>query len=454
VSRGRLQPALLAVAALFGDWPAADPPATWAMVTTLAARNPRTGRPVHSSEELLPLLPRELRSNFTFVHDSRGPLGRGAHPDNPSMSWESPRILLFRDDARLVLALNGDPVRPGHDVIEALAFDDATASFHLHQLALPAADERDSHSSSPSPSNGFRESPQCVACHGVDPRPLFDAYPLWPGFYGSVLDTLSANPAERARYREFLGPGGNSRRGLYRHLLWPKGSRDTPYSDGPPPAIPPPPGEDSVDAVAAALRFAPNARLGMALTELNRKRIQRRLRASPKYPVYRYALVSGLLGCESLPLSRARRLRARAAIAAERGEVVGRLGADPGPVDAFKDSFGDAVAQIDYLADALGVSREGWSMALDSRSLDFFDGILSGLADRRSFYLKEDFLHEMLLDLAADDAALRPFVRSYSAFGRVGFPFGRRLDLERARTACPLLRDRVANSGVELPPDN
>ena len=37
--------------------------------------NPNTKKPVQTLEELIPLLPRELRENFTFVYQSRSPHG-------------------------------------------------------------------------------------------------------------------------------------------------------------------------------------------------------------------------------------------------------------------------------------------------------------------------------------------------------------------------------------------
>lgn len=42
-----------------------------AELETLLRHDPRTGKPVDSVEALLPLLPRELRANFTLVYDSR-----------------------------------------------------------------------------------------------------------------------------------------------------------------------------------------------------------------------------------------------------------------------------------------------------------------------------------------------------------------------------------------------
>src|SRR5215469_16117641 len=71
----------------------ADEPFTDARLQELLQKNPETGLPVDSISELIPLLPRELRENFTFVYDSRSPFRSGISP-------EFPRVILFTNDAR------------------------------------------------------------------------------------------------------------------------------------------------------------------------------------------------------------------------------------------------------------------------------------------------------------------------------------------------------------------
>jgi hypothetical protein len=73
--------------------PASDSAFDSARLEVLLQRNPTTGRPVDSIAELVPLLPRELRSNFTFVYDSRSPF-------RSSISPQFPRVILFTRDAR------------------------------------------------------------------------------------------------------------------------------------------------------------------------------------------------------------------------------------------------------------------------------------------------------------------------------------------------------------------
>src|SRR5262252_10690193 len=80
-------------------------PFTEARLQALLQKSPVTGQPVDSIAELVPLLPEELRRNFTFVYDSRSPFKSGISP-------EYPRVILFTDDARLILTFIGDERQP------------------------------------------------------------------------------------------------------------------------------------------------------------------------------------------------------------------------------------------------------------------------------------------------------------------------------------------------------
>ena len=170
----------------------------------LLKHNPQTGRPVDSVAELVPLLPDELRKNFTLVYDSRSPF-------KASITPQLPRVILFTDDGRLVLTFIGDDQAPGADLLETMSFDDEQAKFVLNAYLLPAAERR---AWRPSAADA-----KCERCHGADPRPIFDSYPLWPGFYGSVQDTFPARPGRREGAQELRGV--RRRRGQDRGLQGP-----------------------------------------------------------------------------------------------------------------------------------------------------------------------------------------------------------------------------------------
>lgn len=416
----------LALAAL--PVPAEPVAFTEARLEALLARNPATGRPVDSVRELVPLLPRDLRQNFTLVYDSRSPFHDGITPTHP-------RVVMFTDDARLILTFTGDAGKPGYDLLETMAFDDASARFRLHAYLMPAAAR-----------TGWKpaaDAANCGGCHGKDARPIFDSYPLWPGFYGSVLDTFfndRLGRKELAGYRAFRA--GPAREGVYQNLAFRPGSPVTPFLD--PKHI----RHDTVELDPKAFPFVPDARLGMALTELNRKRIYRKLAAAPGFAGQEKALLAELLECRGAvrPTHAAERA-IQARLEQENALRMKRLGARS--TDRYAATyrmeelkFVRELTEVDDVARRAGANRSDWSMALEPGSLSYFDGILSGIHKGRSFYLKEDLIYEILDHMQQRDARFGAYFVPGLAYAREGYPFGMRLDLGAALKACPLLTRR------------
>jgi hypothetical protein len=396
-----------------------------AQLEALLAKNPATGRPVDSLAELLPLLPRELRANFTFVHESRSPF-------RESISPEYPRAILFSGDARLLLTFTGDPGKPGADLLEAIAFDDSSAAFTTRAYLLPAAARRPWR---PSP-----EDSDCSRCHGADPRPIFDSYPLWPGFYGSVLDAFPRDrlgKTELANYRAFLA--GPAKSAPYAALTFPEGSATSPYLD-PSRAV-----AGAVELDASTLPFLPNTRLGMALTELNRARIYRKLAASADFRGSEKQALAQLLECRGAGPSPAVQQAIASELARENAERLARLGLRPGEprpdIDNMEElKFTRELAEVADVAGRAKVDRADWSMALAPGSLAFFDGLLDGMQGGKSYYIKEDLIYEILSHLAARQPAFRAYFAPEWDLADYGYPFGDRIDLGKARGACRLLR--------------
>lgn len=443
----------LLLIALFGvalGDPRVDPPAGYADVVALIERSPRTGRPVQSVDELLPLLPRELRASFTLVHHSRSPGGGGPEAER-AFSPAHPRLILSSRDARLLLALSGRPDRPGGDVVEALRFEPSRRAFVLSRFVLPQAVARDPKLAAEAAGNGDDNPAACLHCHGDDPRPIFDSYPLWPGFYGSRHDSFVEGSPELLAYRAFLASPARTR-GIYRHLVWPPGTSTPPYLD---------PGARHPEAMTASpdtLAFSPNARLGMALADLNARRIQRRLEASPRYPVLRDALLAGLLGCAPLPVSAAELKATRVALEGEDRDRQLRLRwSDTGPTLATAPPATARIeelkllrsaAEVRYVARALAIRADDWSLAFDDGALAGFDGVLVPPGERPA-YLTEGLIRGMLSEAAAHDPALARFTAIEPAFA--GEAVADRLDLPRARGACTRLGERARAAGVVLP---
>jgi len=400
-------------------------PFTEARLQALLQKSPVTGRPVDSIAELVPLLPEELRKNFTFVYDSRSPFKSGISP-------EYPRVILFTDDARLILTFIGDERQPGFDLLETMAFDHEKAKFDLHAYLLPAGERR---SWRPSP-----EEARCARCHGADARPIFDSYPLWPGYYGSVQDTFPHDrigQKEAKNYAAFAA--GAAKTGVYKDLIYPAGTPVSPYLD---PRLFK---DNTIELDPRLFPYLPNARLGIALTELNRQRIYRKLSAGEGFAANEKRILSMLLECH--PSDRPDRAAMRAiadALKSENAQRLKRLGILPG--DPKKDrndmqelKFVRELAEIDWVAKQAGVDRSDWSMAKEEGSLAFFDGILSGISDGKSYYLKEDLIFEILLHLRDREPAFRKYFAWSNVFEDYGYPFGARIDLDKAAKACALL---------------
>jgi hypothetical protein len=392
-----------------------------AALEDLLRAEPLAGRPVDSIRELIPLLPAELRKNFTFVYDSRSPFHGSISPDYP-------RVILFTNDARLVLTFTGDEQKPGSDLLEILSFDDRTARFEPKSYLLPIAQRRNEQLAS--------EATNCARCHGSDPRPIFDSYPLWPGFYGSVFDTFPRGAEEARLYRHFLATSG--RTGVYRDLIFPEGSPVSPYLD------PRNLGKGTLNIDYRTMTFLPNARLGMALTELNRKRIYRKLSSGANFAAKEKQLLAELLECKGVagPDLEAERL-IQSELERENARRLERLGLRSQDGRPRRENMQELeltreISEIDQVAREAGSDRSDWSMALEPGSWSFFDGILSGMYRDKSYYLKEDLIFEFLSHLSDREPAFRRYFVVRDAFGK-DYPFGHRISLGDAQKSCRLL---------------
>src|SRR5262249_34819362 len=68
------------------------------------------------------------------------------------------------------------------------------------------------------------------------------------------------------------------------------------------------------------------------------------------------------------------------------------------------------------------------------------------------FYVREDFVYILLRDLAKRDRRFRRYFRSLPVYNNLGYPFGNRLDFDRAFKACDLLDATASRKKVKLTP--
>jgi hypothetical protein len=375
---------------------------------------------IRSIDELLPCLPADVRRDFTLVYGSRSPERYSASPSHP-------RVILFGPDAHLLMAFTGDPGKPFFDRLQLIEFRNEGSRFFFAEASFPG-------SGPPI----FQESPvACTTCHGDDGRPIWDAYDLWPGVYGSSHDLLHPGSRERRYYEAFLARGRHESR--YRWLDWTKNSPVPPYHD---------------DIMTWDPDVFPNLRLSKLLARYNAKRIARSIEQSPRYESEKYRIVRGLLGCEPLgvPLNLSdevsRSLRQSFAAKVRRNR-------DFGPTqDLDVEYYAGGSARALRVAQLLDVNPDDWSLALEKKAFDFQDGDAT---------LDDFLLTEIFRSLAASRPEIRRFMRvidegaskqnalvldggasaryRYKGYDAIFTGLGGALLRSQARPACELLQN-------------
>jgi hypothetical protein len=146
---------------------------------------------LQSLEEVLPLLPEELRSHYTLMRDSRS---------LQEASDLAPRVIMYGRDARLTCTFNGDPSQRGYDSLECFQFRDETNSFDFRQIQFPTKENGLLQVEYSESNRSADKTISCKGCHMADPRPNWDSYSKWPGAYGENDDTPQDNFQKYSRF--------------------------------------------------------------------------------------------------------------------------------------------------------------------------------------------------------------------------------------------------------------
>lgn len=214
---------------------------------------------VTSIEDTLPLLPKSLRSNFTFVKgEAGGQTGDGKFP----------RALMFDIENRMIVTFNGSPQHRGFDALEVFQYREETESFELRRILFPRSANRDVVFSQANPAS-------CLPCHGgEDPRPNWLPYSKWKDEHHTAFgahDDLILSAEEKAEITAFLAQKDSHPR--YRHLIFPEGSEYSPYAKNGP------------DTRKDSLR--PNLIVTSMLSRLNARRLARKLTQTAQPDLFR-----------------------------------------------------------------------------------------------------------------------------------------------------------------------
>lgn len=146
-------------------------------------------------ETLLPALKKQdpdIFNNYILLYGSRS---------LQESSPENPRALLVSKQAELIISFNGHNNQKGFNDLEVMFFDKIENKFNFQEFSFREGKVK---ASSLNPA-------KCLACHqspnrvGVDPRPNWEAYNVWPGVYGSVAHHSDVtDSANGPRYNAFL----------------------------------------------------------------------------------------------------------------------------------------------------------------------------------------------------------------------------------------------------------
>lgn len=248
---------------------------------------------VKSIDQLLPLLPESLRGHYAAFYKSSSEQGS---------SFESPRIILYGDDARFIVAFNGDPTHENFHCLEVIQFNDKKKAFEFFAVSFPEGGEN-RHGTDACPIIASGDLPkisqknpsECKSCHTKDLRPNWDVYSLWPGAYGSDDDSVYSQSLEISKrevnqlevdgLKVFLR--GVDAKPRYRHL-------DNPlqyFAEKPKLGVYAGGGADS------RMNGRPNENFGMALQNLNSERIWEKLKMAKDYEKRKFFFAGVIREC-------------------------------------------------------------------------------------------------------------------------------------------------------------
>lgn len=149
---------------------------------------------IKSLDQLVPQLPKKMRSNFVLKHGVKRKGERG-HLIEEKVSQSAdpnlPRVITWDERNGYSVSYNGGGVqqKAGHR-LDILSFDFLTNDFHLKAVDFKDDDLNDIYPAK------IATSKSCQECHGPNDRPIFSMYPDWPSFYGSDNDELSNRSVE------------------------------------------------------------------------------------------------------------------------------------------------------------------------------------------------------------------------------------------------------------------
>ena len=229
--------------------------------------------------EIVPILRRNLGSNFTLIHHSESV---------QTATVLKPRVVFWDEQAGFAVSFNSDDsTERENNSLEMWQFDFSRSRFNFLRQQFPLAkSELGQVQFKP------RAEESCHECHGADPRPIWAEYPKWPGVIGADDDLVKGK--DRKIYDSF-------------RQLAPTNSRYLPLFAEPTTASPSYPFRDDdkkTKEIAISATLRPNLRLNLLIARLNARRTVRMMRENPDYRQNIPTLLYGFLGCDGNGIQR------------------------------------------------------------------------------------------------------------------------------------------------------
>ncbi len=147
---------------------------------------------VTTIEDFLPLLPEELRANYTLFRKSDS-LQRA--------SDLYPRVIMYDRSLNLYVSFNGAPSEEGNggglSTVETIQYRPKKKSFEFREIEFDPSGIK-------LPKVSEINPPQCAVCHSQQYTPLFNgALNFWPNAYGQDEDQIGLDPTETIPFNNF-----------------------------------------------------------------------------------------------------------------------------------------------------------------------------------------------------------------------------------------------------------
>ena len=191
----------------------------------------------------------------------------------------APRVILFGNDAKFVMTFNGEPEQRGYNALELLEYNSSTQSFQLQEILFPH-DQKTASNTNSAVHFSEKNPGKCLACHGSNPRPIWDTPPLWPGAYGEKYQAHLSEQESTGLYAFLTLQPTHPR---YQFLTSTRIYADhgTFY-----------PTHNSI--YSASTIEPPNAQLTRLFTVLNNEKMVRQVISHPHFNDYKYALLASV----------------------------------------------------------------------------------------------------------------------------------------------------------------